>query len=113
MIEKRCDLARSQIPGVPLSVEVDEASDPVKIGFLRAEAVVQAANRLPNLLQQARFRRRPRNIVHTASPEKSVCVLDYDCTNALTGLKDDPVSEQNGGLQTDYLSTKKKSTNTS
>jgi hypothetical protein len=38
--------------------------------------------------------------------------LEYDYTNALTCLKDDPMSEQNGGLQTDYLSTKK-STNTS
>jgi len=31
--------------------------------------------------------------------------LDNNCTNALTSLKDDLVSEQNGGLQTDYLST--------
>jgi len=58
-------------------------------------------------------RRVRRNIVHTVSPlEKSVYVLDYNSTNALTSLKDDLMSEQNGGLQTDYLSTKK-STNTS
>jgi len=31
--------------------------------------------------------------------------LDYNSTNALTSLKDDLMSEQNGGLQTDYLST--------
>src|SRR2546422_1560863 len=71
MVEKRRDLGRPQIPGVPLSVEVDEAPDPVKISLLRAQTVVQAANRLPNLLQQARLRRGLRNIVHTASPRKS------------------------------------------
>ncbi len=70
MVEKRRDLDRPQIPRVSLSMEVDEAPDPVKIGFLRAQAVVQAANRLPNLLQQARLRRGPRNIVHTVSPRK-------------------------------------------
>src|SRR5258708_18578192 len=70
MVEKRRDLDRPQIPRVSLSMEVDEAPDPVKIGFLRAQAVVQAANRLPNLLQQARLRRGPPNIVHTVSPRK-------------------------------------------
>ena len=53
MRQERFDFRRSELDGMPLAVESDEASNPVDVCLLRADAVVPKANGLPDLIEQA------------------------------------------------------------
>jgi hypothetical protein len=53
MTEKRGHLGLSEARGMAPAAPVDEALDPVYVGFLGAAAVVQSPDRIVHLLQQA------------------------------------------------------------
>ena len=52
MIEKRRHFTPAEIARMALAVKEDEAFDPVNVGFLRAQAVMLAPDRVTNLIKE-------------------------------------------------------------
>jgi hypothetical protein len=77
--QERLDFLGAHVPRVTFPVEEDEASNPVDIGFLGPNRVVQQAKFVPDLIQQPRRGRVP------APEESGICTIASPLRNFIDG----------------------------